>query len=62
MGLDDKLTWNFFITHFRIEGNHIELNTTYERISVSFLIAALFTEPDRQFKYCSILKLYQPSK
>jgi len=67
MGLKfgDMLTWNFFYTYTfnRIEGNHIELNTTYEANFKRFLLDSRFVygTADQQFKYSFNLAVI-PSK
>ena len=57
----EHLTWNmlYFYTFNRIEGNHIELNTTYERNFKRFLLDSrlIYGTANKQFTYSFNLAL-----
>jgi hypothetical protein len=57
----DRLTWNFLYSYTfnRIEGNHIELNTTYERNFKRFLLDSrlIYGTANEQFSYSFNLAL-----
>jgi hypothetical protein len=61
----EHLTWNmlYFYTFNRIEGNHIELNTTYERNFKRFILDSrlIYGTANQQFTYSFNLALL-PSK